>query len=387
VQPEFSAAPAIRPQAPVEQVEAAVRVLLSARKPILVAGGGVVPSGAQAEVLALAEQLNIPVATSLNGKGTILDTHPLSVGVVGSYSRECANRAVSLADVVFFIGSRTGSQVTHSWAVPAPGTKVIHLDIEPKELGRNYAHTTPVAGDARTALRQMLGALKGRGALPGSKMWVEEVQRLVADWRAREKDLLESAAQPIRPERLCAAISKVLPKDGIVVSDTGHSGMWSSTLIDFTRPGQRYIRCAGSLGWSFPAAMGVKCALPDRAVVCFNGDGAFYYHLAELETAARHGINVVVVVNNNSAFNQEIRLVDEAYKGLQAQRAEELWKFRDVNFAQIAESFGCVGMRVTSPGDLEKTLEKAIAANRPVVVDVVTDVQAMARRGWKPATS
>src|SRR5262249_4190922 len=144
--------------------------------------------------------------------------------------------------------------------------------------------------------------------------WVKQAQKLVKKWRSDERRFLTSNAQPIRPERLCSAISGVLPAGGIVVSDTGHSGMWSSTMIDLVRSGQRYIRCAGSLGWSFPAALGVKCALPGHPVICFNGDGAFYYHLAELETAARYGINVVVVVNNNSAFNQEIALVQKAYK-------------------------------------------------------------------------
>lgn len=384
VQPQFAAVPAVRPQPPADQIETAAKVLLQARRPIIVAGGGTVTSGAQAELVALAEQLSIPVATALNAKGSILDTHPLSAGVVGTYSRECANRAVSMADVVFFVGSRTGSQVTHSWTVPSLATRIIHLDIEPKELGRNYPDTTPILGDARIALRQLLDALRGKSGVPEWKSWAEETRRLVAGWRASENDLLNSGARPIRPERLCNAISKVLPERGIVVSDTGHSGMWSSTMIDFTRPGQKYIRCAGSLGWSFPAALGIKCAVPDRSVVCFNGDGAFYYHLAELETAARHGINAVIVVNNNSAFNQEIHLVDDAYKGMKPERAEDLWKFRDVDFAGIAESFGCVGMRVVAPEHLEDTLQKALTANRPVVVDVTTDVDAAAKSGWRP---
>ncbi len=382
IQPAFRAAPAFRPQPPAGQVEAALKRLRAAKRPVIVAGGGVAWSGAQAQVVELAERLDIPVATSLNAKGTILDTHRLSLGVVGVYSRDCANKAVAEADLVVFIGSRTGSQVTNNWRTPARSTPVVHIDIEPREIGRNYLDTVPVHGDARAVIERMLEALPATPKRPGA--WSRRTASLVAEWRERETPLLSSDARPIRPERLCSAISSVLPEGGIVVSDTGHSGMWSSTMIDFTRPGQRYIRCAGSLGWSLPAAMGIKCAAPDRAVVCFNGDGAIYYHIGELETAARHDIPVVVVVNNNAAFNQEVHLVEAGYGGRMTKKAAELWELRDVDFASVAESFGCAGLRVTDPADLEPTIREAIALGRPVVVDVKTDVEAMARHAWAP---
>lgn len=386
VQKTFVKAPAFRPVPPQTQIDDAIALLTAAKRPIIVVGGGAIFSGAQPEVLQLAEKLGIPVATSLNAKGAISDTHPLSVGVVGMYSRDCANKAVARADVVFYIGSRTGSQVTHSWTVPSPDTAVIHLDIEGTEIGRNYPYTTPIIGDAKAGLNLMLQSLKARRRSTRTD-WLKEIRGLSDDWRKREQHLLTSDNIPIRPERLCRAISNALPENGIVVSDTGHSGMWSSTMIDFTRLGQRYIRCAGSLGWAFPAALGVKCAQPDRPVVCFNGDGAFYYHLAELETAARCDINVIVVVNNNAAFNQEIHLVDDAYRNLPDDRAEELWRLRQVDFAAVAESFGCAGMKITDPRDLEPALAEAVTIKKPVVIDVTTDVTAMARHAWRPSAS
>ena len=155
-------------------------------------------------------------------------------------------------------------------------------------------------------------------------------------------------------------------------------------MVDLKHPGQGYFRTAGSLGWGFPAALGVKCALPDRPVVCFTGDGGFYYHIAELETARRHNINAVIVVNNNSSLNQEIRLNDAAYGGKQRGRAEEMWRFPDVDFTKVAEAFGCVGIRVTQPGELAGALKQAIGMNRPVVVDVVTDMYAIAKKPWVP---
>ncbi|MFO0987938.1 MAG: thiamine pyrophosphate-binding protein [Alphaproteobacteria bacterium] len=375
--------PPFRPAPDAEQIAHAAGLLRAARRPVIVAGGGCTISRAGPEIVALAERLGIPVATSLNGKGAIPETHPLSLGVVGTYSRECANRAVAGADLVVFAGSRTGSQVTNNWTTPAPQARVVHIDIDPAEIGRNYPRTAAVLGDAKVALGALLRALK-RKTPPATGRWLAQIETMKRAWRRMEAPQLNSDAVPIRPERVCAAISAVLPKDGIVVADTGHSGMWTSTMIELRHAGQQYFRCAGSLGWSFPAALGVKCAEPDKPVVCFNGDGAFYYHLAELETAARHGINVVTVVNNNSAFNQEIHLVDLAYRNLPAARPHDLWKFADIDFAGIARSFGCVGIRVDHPSQLEDALVEGLRARRPVVIDVVTDVNAMARHAWQP---
>ena len=384
VEDRFRSVPPFRPEADIEQVRRAAELLAAAKRPIIVAGGGVVTSNARDELVALAERLSIPVATSLNAKGTILDTHPLSVGVTGTYSRSSANQTVSEADLVFFIGSHTGSQVTTNWTIPAIGTAVIQLDLDAEELGRNYPNSVSLFGDARAVLRQLLGVTEPKPA-GAAREWTDRVQQLVAEWRAKEEPQLRSTAVPMRPERLCKAISDALPENGVVVSDTGHSGIWSGTMIDFVRPGQRYYRCAGSLGWALPASIGVKCALPDRPVVCFAGDGASFYHIAELETAARYGINVVFVVNNNAGLNQEIELYDRAYGGKRRGRADELWAHRMIDFAEVAKSFGCAGIRVETPDGLDAALTAALAMNRPVVVDVVTDTFAFARNAWTPA--
>jgi acetolactate synthase-1/2/3 large subunit len=383
VEAQFKCVPAFRPEPEPARVREALALLARAERPIIVAGGGVVSSGAQAEVVELAEKLQIPVATSLNAKAAILDKNPLSVGVVGVYSRECANKAVAEADLVFFIGSHTGGQVTVSWKVPAPGTPVIQLDIDAEELGRNYPNAVSLIGDAKVTLRQMINAAGKPSA--GAKAWVGRVQQLVAEWRAVAEPLMNSDVVPMRPERVCREISQALPADGVVVSDTGHSGMWTGQMIEFTNPRQGFVRCAGSLGWGLPGAIGVKCALPDRAVVCFTGDGGAYYHLAELETAARYGINLVVVVNNNSSLNQEIPLVNAAYQGKPAERSGEIWRFqKSVDFAKLGEALGCAAFRVDKPGQLKELLPRAFAMNRPVVIDVVTDENALAEKAWAP---
>jgi len=385
VEERFTQVPPYRPAAEESQVREALRLLDAAERPVIVAGGGVAWSGAGNEVVALAEKLQIPVATSLNAKGSILDTHPLAVGVVGTYSRSCANRTVGTADLVFYVGSHTGGQVTARWQVPRAGTSVIQLDIDPREIGRNYPAKAGLVGDARTVLRQMLAA---EDTVAGAKRasWLAQVSGFVEEWRASVADNMNSDAAPMRPERVCREISRAMPEGAILVCDTGHSGIWAGTMVDFTRPGQRLIRCAGSLGWGFPGAMGVKCALPDTPVVCFAGDGGFYYHLAELETAARYGINLVVVVNNNSALNQEIPHFDKSYGGDPDERGREMWGFSDVNFAKVAESLGCVGIRVERPAELSKALERALTAGKPVVIDAVTHHRAFSPKTWTGGT-
>jgi acetolactate synthase-1/2/3 large subunit len=377
---EFSRYPAYRPEADPGAVEKAARLLAEAKKPIIVAGGGVAASQAWSEVVELADKLSVPVATSLSGKGTIPDNHPLSVGVIGTYSRWCANRAVAEADLVFFIGSRAGGHTTANWRIPRAGAAVVQLDIDPAEIGRNYPAKVGLCGDAKATLRQLIEAV---GSSEGEKTWLDQVRQMVGEWRSEAQPLLNSDATPIRPERLCKEISEVLPADGVVVSDTGHAAIWSSTMIDLNVPGQRYIRCAGTLGWALPASIGVKCALPDKPVLCFTGDGGFYYYISELETAARLGINLVVVVNNNRSLQQVKNIVDVSYGGNPEAKGREIWVFKETNFARIAENMGCLGLRVERPCDLRNALEQALKADRPVVVDVVTDIEALPQAPWR----
>ena len=210
VEEQYRRTPAYRSAADPAHVAEALRLLNAAERPVIVAGGGVAWSGAQPEVVALAERLQIPVATSLNAKGAIPDTHPLAVGVVGTYSRACANRTVGESDLVFYIGSRTGGQVTARWQVPRSGKRVIHLDIDAREIGRNYPTLVGLLGDARTVLRQMVDAAAGVKVAQRSG-WLTRVRTLVQEWRESVAANLDSGAVPMRPERVCREISRVLP--------------------------------------------------------------------------------------------------------------------------------------------------------------------------------
>jgi acetolactate synthase-1/2/3 large subunit len=358
----FGSYPAFRPEPDAGSVGAAVDLLARAERPIIVAGGGVVASGAGAEVVKLAERLSIPVATSLNAKEIIPDEHPLAIGVPGSYSRWSANRAVSEADLVLFIGSHTGGQVTNFWQLPGAGTPVIQVDIEPDELGRNYPNAVSIHGDAKVAVQRLIDAAE---AQPPREQWLARVQGLDRDYWAESEPLRASDALPIRPERLCKELNDWLPADATLVCDTFHAAIWTAQMVRL-KPGQRYVRCAGSLGWGLPGTIGVKAGAPDKPVVGFTGDAGFYYHLGELETAVRNGINAVIVVNNN-------------YSG----GVGETSPFEhSVSLAKLAQDLGCFGVRVEQPAGIRGALDAALASKRPAVVEVVSDPSVRAKRAW-----
>ena len=372
--------PALRACADTSAIERAVALLRAAKRPIIIAGGGVRASGAGPEVVALAERLGIPIATSLNGKDTVPGDHPLNIGVPGRYSRASANQAILEADLVFYIGSQTGSQVTLTWQVPPLTTRVLQLDIDPAELGRHYPETVPLFCDAKTGLAQIIAAIGDQDG-SGSAEWTRRAQELVRRWRDRERPMMESDQVPIRPERLCSELSRCMPHDAILVSDTGHAGMWTGGYVNLKVPEQSYIRAAGSLGWGLPAAMGAQLAQPTRPVVLFTGDGGLWYHVAELETAGRWQIPLVIVVNNNRSLNQEIPPMTEAYGGHLHGRHSELWHFADLDLAAMAETMGVRGMTVRKPSDFPSALAWAIDANGPTLINVVSDIDALAPPG------
>lgn len=364
----FTHYPAMRPEPDQGDVQKAVRMLSGAQRPVIVAGGGARASSAGPEIVELAEKLQIPVATSPNGKGIILEDHPLSLGVVGRYSRWCANQAVREADLVVFIGSNTGDTVTNGWTVPESGTPIIQIDIDPSELGRSYPNTLPIMADAKKAVRRLIDSMDTQEPRIS---WAKRARQLVQDWEAEFESLRNSDAIPIRVERICKELAESLPTNAILVADTGFSAVWTMTMVPLTHPRQTYIRCSGSLGWGFPASIGAKCGAPDRPVICFTGDGGFYYHLSELETARRCGINIVTIVNNNSALGQCWVTIKEIYKD--RPKKEELCLFSSVDFAKLAESLGCMGIRVERPEAFTPALNRALDADRPAVIEVITD--------------
>ncbi len=377
---EARGVPVHRPVADERDIERAAAILSGVRRVAIVAGDGAAVSKAGADILALAEALAAPVATTLGARGIIPTTHRLSVGVAGSYSAPPANRIVHSADLVLFIGCDTGDQVTLNWQIPSINTPIVQIEADPLEIGRSYPNTTGLVGDPQATVARLVQIV---GRPTRDHGFAEEAAQIVAAWRASMAPLVAKDTAPISVERLCAEVTRALPADGVLVADTGYSGIWTGTMIELNGAGQTYLRAAGSLGWAFPASMGAKCAAGERAVLCFTGDGGFYYHLAELESARRCNIPVVVIVNNNSGFGQNLTGVNRI-AGDRRDRGEELIRFGPTDFAAVARSFGVRGIRVEQPGQIAAALQQAIAANGPVVVDVVTALEPRAPEAWAP---
>jgi acetolactate synthase-1/2/3 large subunit len=372
--------PVHRPVADERDLERAAVLLTGARRVAIVAGDGAAASKAGPEILALAEALAAPVATTLGARGLIPTTHRLSAGVAGSYSAPPANRIVHSADLVLCIGCDTGDQVTLNWQIPPLTTPIVQIEADPLDIGRSYPNTTGLVGDPQATVAHLVQIIGRPTRDPG---FAEEAARLVAAWRASMAPLVEKNTAPISVERLCAEVTRALPADGVLVADTGYAGIWTGTMIELNGAGQTYLRAAGSLGWAFPASLGAKCAAGDRTVLCFTGDGGFYYHLAELETARRCHIPVVILVNNNSGFGQNLTGVHRI-AGERADRGEALIRFGPTDFSAVARSFGVRGIRVEQPGAIAAALQQAISANAPVVVDVVTALEPRAPEPWAP---
>lgn len=378
----FTQVPAFRPTPESARVAEAARMLKKAKRPVIVVGGGARWSGAGPDVLKLAKTLSIPLATSLNAKALVPESNPLYIGVPGTYSRSCTNKILARADLVLYIGSQTAGQVTHFWKVPPAGTPVIQIGIDASDLGRNYPNDVSLLGDAKTALKMLNEAVGGAGKGTRNAKWVEEAQAAVKEWRAEMKPLRESDVEPMRPERILKEVGDWLPRDTIVVCDTGHAGMWCAQQLWVSKPWD-FIRAAGSLGWAFPASLGAKVGMPKKPVVCVTGDGGFWYHLQELETAVRCGIPTVTVVNNNNSLNQETTIFRHAYGGKPSKKQSEMWHFSKVDFSAIAESMGALGIRVNKPAELRSALDRAISSERPAVVEVLSDIEALSPTAWE----
>jgi acetolactate synthase I/II/III large subunit len=366
---KYTKIPVSRPAPDAGDIKAATEAIRSAKKPVIIFGRGAVVSDSAEIMTKIMDTLKIPAASSVDGKSLISDLHPLYAGAVGTYARPCANKIVAEADLVIFAGTNTGDQVTRNWELPPRGTKIIQIDINPSEIGRNYQNVIGLQGDCRTSLEYLYETI---GSLPSFDSWAVEAAEIITDWRESVKERRLSDDIPIRPERLCRDITETLSDNAIVVADTGYSAIWAATMIDITKTGQSFLRPAGSLGWAFPASLGAKCAAPNRPVICFTGDGALWYHIAELETAARWNINTVTVINNNSALGQCLIGIGRAY-GDDTGKMEEQSSFKGTNFANIAREMGCYAVRVTDPSKIQDEIRKALAQDKPAVLDVVTN--------------
>ena len=372
--------PSFRSRASRESIAAAAALLAEARSPIIVAGGGVILSQAWEPLVELAEMYGIPVATTMTGRGAIADAHPLSVGVLGSSTGgrhgmgRVANRVLGDADLALIVGSRTGQIVTSDWTLPRPGTRVIHLDVDPVETGRNLRTDVALIGDARETLIDLIDHCREQKIHPDVRTTPAELAALRADFEKAVEPLATSDAVPIQPERLLREISRVVDATTLIAADASYITGWALSHVQSVGQGCTFIspRGTGGLGWGLPAAIGAKLADPARTVLCLTGDGGFGYVMNELETAARYRANVVTVVFNNATL------------AFQKHYEEKLFgnsiecDLLDVDYSEVARALKCGGERVRNPGDIAPALARGLAAGRPYLIDVVIDPNARA---------
>lgn len=373
--------PLDRPRPARSAVDEAARLILDASSPVLVAGGGVLRSRAHAELAALQEIASLPVATTNMGKGSVDETHPLSLGVIGNVmgrrSTTHFQRALlAEADVVVLVGSRTNENGTDGWALVPDGARVVHLDVDGLEIGRNY-EALRLVGDVRASLLDLTESLVAGGVQEQRQTARAALETRItaarADGRALLASLVDLDAEPLRPERVMASLDSRLSHDAIVVADASYSTIWMANYLTARAPGQQFLAPRGmaGLGWGYPMALGAKVARPDAEVVCITGDGGFGHVWQELETAVRERLPLTIILLNNAilGFQKHSELV-------QFSETTSAIAFAPVDHAAIARACGAVGMQVTSVSELESALEASLGSGNVTLIEVMTDPDA-----------
>ena len=370
-EPAFLKTPALRVAPLAQDVERAIALLAGAKRPVLLAGGGVMLSEAWGEFTGLAEALQIPVVTSMAGKGSIAEVHPLAVGTCGRYSRKVANDVVADADFCLAVGTKLSSMGTDVFKYPRKGTRIVHIDLDPNSLGHTYREELSIVGDARVALVMLREARES--ARPDGNPWAgwtKQVQGRVAAWREDVERVSRDPALDgrLNPYHLMRLLDHYIVGDDLLVADTGYMAAWAVTMLEQKQPGRNTLRAAGSLGWAFPATFGAKLAAGGkRRVFGLTGDGGIGYHIADLETALRLKIPAVQIVLNNSSLAFEY----DVQKYVHGELCPEASEFLDVPFADVARAFGAHGERVTDPEQFIPALRRAEESGKPAIIDVV----------------
>ncbi|MCA3222493.1 MAG: thiamine pyrophosphate-binding protein [Burkholderiales bacterium] len=366
--PRHQAAPAIRCRAAQDDLAKAVALLAKARRPLILAGGGVHISGAAPALEAFARASAIPVAHTMTGKGAIACTDPLSAGLFGRYDR-IANALIAEADVLLVIGCKLGEIATKRYTVPAAGKTVIHMDIVAEEFGRTYRPEVLLWADARAGIEDLHEALRGEGKA-GRADHVAEVAQRMAAWRAAAAARTGSAETPINVARILGELNAILPPEAILVADGGFAAHWGGLLYDTKRAGRGFVPDRGfaSIGYGVPGAIGAKLGAPDRPVVAMTGDGGLNMSLGDLETARRMGLAFTAIVFNNAASGY-VKALQHAMYGAGSYQSSDL---AETDYAATARALGCNAIRVEDPAKLGAAIRAGIATRDvPTVLDVV----------------
>ncbi|WP_296790547.1 acetolactate synthase large subunit [uncultured Methanobrevibacter sp.] len=348
------------------QVKKACNLIREAKKPLILAGAGVIISNACCELKEFAETINAPVMTSLLGKGAFDETSDLALGMLGMHGRKVSNDTVNESDLLIAVGIRFSDRTTGRLDSFVPDSKVIHIDIDPAEIGKNVEVDLPIVGDAKNILSSLNKSLKGYSTSDDVNKWTDMIKQ-------RKTDLLPRVTYddvPLKPQTVIKEISEVLTADSILTTDVGQNQMWAAHFYDTQKP-RKFLSSGGlgTMGFGFPSAIGAKVACPEDPVVSLSGDGGFLMVCQELATVYDYDLPVIAIVLENRTLGMVYQWQSLLYNNRHSQTV-----FKDSpDFVKLAESFNINAERITKPGETKEALSKAIKDNEAILLDIVID--------------
>lgn len=350
------------------QIKKAVELLLNAKQPVIYTGGGIIASEASKELTKLAETLNMPVTNTLMGLGGISGTHPQFIGMLGMHGTYEANKSMHSADVIFAVGARFDDRVTNNVAKFCPNATIVHVDVDPTSISKTIQAHVPVVGEAKKVIKQILEHIDSTDSKPSDlSAWWQQIN----EWRNVKSLAYETFDDKIVPQQVIESLYKVTNGDAYVTSDVGQHQMFAALYYPYKKPRQ-WINSGGlgTMGFGFPAAMGVKLAFPDADVACVTGDGSIQMNIQELATCLQYNIPVKIVNINNSSLGMVKQWQSMFYNG----RHSHSYMDSLPDFVKLTEAYGHVGMRVTDPAELDKVMAEAFALkDRLVFIDIIVD--------------
>jgi acetolactate synthase I/II/III large subunit len=349
------------------QVKKAAKMILNSRKPVILAGGGIILAGASEELLNFSNMINAPVTTSLMGKGSIPEDDPLSLGMLGMHGRKSSNLIVDECDCLIAIGCRFSDRTTGSISDFAKNAKIIHIDVDPAEIGKNVDVDVPIVGDAKSVLNDLISVIgNSRSDNINQNDWL----KYVIDFKNSCIPRLSFDDFPLKPQQVIKELSEAITDDTIITTDVGQNQMWMAHYFKSRHP-RKFLSSGGlgTMGFGFPAAMGAKIAMPDNDVVAVCGDGGFLMVCQDLATVKEYDIPVVICVLDN----RRLGMVSQWQKLFYNKRMSYTDLGQSPDFVKLAESFGIAAERVEKPGEMYETVKKAVKSGESYLIDVIID--------------
>lgn len=354
------------PQIDKEKIKNAAEMLLNADRPMILAGGGVTIANAGFELTKLAETLLCYVATTITARGAIPTDHPFSLGQIGMHGRQVTNHAVSNCDILFAVGTRFSDRVTGDLRAFVPHAKIIHVDIDPSEIGKNINADLAIVADAKTALKEMLRCINAMNSKGKDNLWRQKIKQLNKDCNCN----IGYNESPIRPETIIKELNKILPENIIVTTEVGHHQMFATHFLKVHNP-RHFLTSAGlgTMGFGLPAAIGCKAAKPDHPVIDIAGDGSLVMVCQEMSTSVEHDLPVSIALFNNGWYSIVKEWQNKFYGGRYI--STNLGKSTD--FVKLAESFGGRGLRVGKPSEINNAIKQSLKSDKLFLVDIITN--------------